>query len=342
VKPEGNFREEATQKNTGANILHLSQSINEIANDLKIETSELKQRLESSREKLFAAREKRIHPLKDDKILTDWNGLMIAALAKAGRAFDEEKYTDAAQKAAKFILGKMRDENGRLFHRYREGEAGILAYLDDYAFFIWGLLELYETTYKADYLKVAIELNEIAYKHFWDEKNFGFYFTADDAERLPVRKKEVYDGAVPSGNSVMMLNLIRLARMTGNEKFENGAYLISRSFSKQVTQNPSAYTMLLSAFDFAIGPSYEAVIVGDPKNADTKEMLTALNQKFIPNKITLFLSDREETALSAIAQFTENFVSIDGKATAYVCSNFQCELPTTDIGQMLKLLNTSE
>ena len=339
VESDGNFQEEATQRATGANILHLNKPLNEIADELNTELPKLKQRLEFSCQKLFEVREKRIHPLKDDKILTDWNGLMIAALAKAGRVFNDEQYTDTAQNAAEFILNNMRNQNGELFHRYRNGEVGIKGYLDDYAFLIWGLLELYETTFDVKYLQTALELNEVVLKQFWDTKNFAFYFTSKDAEKLPVRKKEVYDGAIPSGNSVMMLNLIRLARMTGNVEFENKANLITRTFSSQIIRNPGVYAMLLSAFDFAVGPSYEVVIVGDPESALTKKMINTLNQKFLPNKVVLLLDvNQKETEISGIAKFVEGFKSIDGRPTAFVCSNFQCELPTTDVAEMLRLL----
>ncbi len=267
---------------------------------------------------------------------------MIAALAKAGRAFNKKQYADAAQKSAKFILENMRDEHSELFHRYRNGEAGIQGYLDDYAFFIWGLLELYETTFDVSYWQIALKLNETALNQFWDSKNHGFYFTAEDAEKLLVRKKEVYDGAIPSGNSVMMWNLLSLARMTGNVELENKANLIARAFSSQVTQNPNAYTMLLSAFDFAVGPSYEVVVVGNFKSDDTEGMFTALHQRYIPNKVTLFLPVQDKADLTYMAQFTENFESIDGKPTAYVCSNFQCELPTTEVEKMLSLLGAND
>jgi uncharacterized protein YyaL (SSP411 family) len=264
---------------------------------------------------------------------------MVAALAKAGRAFNDEQYTDTAQKAAEFILKNMKNQKGELFHRYRKGEVGIKGYLDDYAFLIWGLIELYETTFDVSYLQTALELNRITLEKFWDEKNHGFFFTADDAEKLLVRKKEVYDGAIPSGNSVMMMNLIRLARMTGGTEFENKANLIARTFSSQITRNPSVYAMLLSAFDFAIGPSFEVVIVGDLSAGNTKKMLSMVNQKFIPNKVVLFLdTNQEKTEISNIAKFAEGFRSIDDRPTAYVCSNFQCELPTTDVAEMLRLL----
>jgi uncharacterized protein YyaL (SSP411 family) len=158
-------------------------------------------------------------PFKDDKILTDWNGLMIAALAKAGRALDDEKQTAAAVKAADFILQKLTDDRGRLLKRYRKGKAGLNAHLNDYAFMVWGLLELYQTTFEIKYLKDAMDLNQQMLKHFWDDHNGGLYLTADDAEKLLVRSKTIYDGAIPSGNSVAVFNLIRLAHLTGNTRF---------------------------------------------------------------------------------------------------------------------------
>ena len=170
--------------------------------------------MQEARKKLFAAREKRIHPHKDDKILTDWNGLMIAALSKGAQAFDQPKYADAARKAADFIFKTMRDPSGRLLHRFRDGEAALHAHVDDYSFLIWGLLELYEASFDVHYLQSALTLNDDFMAHFWDAGGGGLYFTADDAEELLLRKKEIYDGATPSGNSVAALNLLRLARMT--------------------------------------------------------------------------------------------------------------------------------
>lgn len=215
TSPDGNFEE-----STGKNILYLSSSIPEIASFLKISADKLEMKIEAARKKLFAAREKRIHPGKDDKILTDWNGLMIAALAKGAQIFEEPLFAEASRKAADFILSRMEDKFGRLFHRFREGESAIPAFLDDYAFFILGLIELYETTFEVNYLKKAFELNDILLGHFRDDKNGGFYFTADDADAPLIRKKEIYDGAVPSGNSVAALNLIRLGKITADPDFE--------------------------------------------------------------------------------------------------------------------------
>jgi len=341
MKKEGNFAEEATGRETGKNILVLKKPLAAIALDLAIPTNELARRLEGARSKLFEARAKRVRPHKDDKILTDWNGLMIAALAKGAQAFDEPLYADAARRSADFILANMVDAKGRLFHRYRDGEAAIGAFLDDYAFLTWGLIEVYETTFESSYLQRALDLNAMMLEHFWDGEGGGFYFTADDAERVLVRKKEIYDGAVPSGNSVAMLNLLHLARFTAHPEYEEKAAALSRAFSGSIAQSPGpgAHTQLMIALDLARGPSYEVAIVGDPHAEDTKAMVGALRKAFVPNKVVIFRPAGEETpAITRLAGFTKDLGSLDGKATAYVCRAFRCELPTTEAHQMLALL----
>jgi uncharacterized protein YyaL (SSP411 family) len=343
VEKEGNFDEEATGRRTGGNILYLDSSFNEIASLLGLTVPELEKRVEAAREKLFSVREKRVHPHKDDKILTDWNGLMIAALSKGAQAFDEPKYAEAARRALGFILKAMRKPDGRLLHRYRDGEASIQGNLDDYAFLIWGLIELYEATFEVEYLKTALDLNDKQIEHFWDDQEGGFYFSADDGEDLIVRQKQIYDGAIPSGNSVSMLNLLRLGRITANSELEKKAAQIGRSFSKMVKQYPSAYTQLMAALDFGLGPSYEVVIVGNPEVQDTKAMLQALRKEFLPNKVVLLRhTDREKADITSVAGFTKNQSSQDGKATVYVCLNYECKLPTVDIEKMLELLNVKK
>jgi hypothetical protein len=343
VEKNGNFRDEAISEETGKNILHLRRPLKELASDLKISEQDLQMRVNKARERLFAAREKRIHPHKDDKILTDWNGLMVAALAKAARTFDDPRYAGAAKGCVDFILKNMRDRGGRLFHRYRDGEAAIAAYINDYAFLIWGLLELYETTFDVSYIQVALEMNEVLLNHFWDEQGGGFYFTPDDGEDLIVRKKEIYDGAVPSGNSVAMLNLLRLGRMTANSDLEENAARIGRAFSSGVEQSSSAHTQLMVAVDFGIGPSYEVVLAGDSKADDTKAMLKSLRAWFVPNKVVLLRpSEQESPDIIRVAPFTEGQTSIDGKATAYVCRDYVCKFPTTDADKMLELLNNQQ
>jgi uncharacterized protein YyaL (SSP411 family) len=233
----------------------------------------------------------------------------------------------------------MVDAKGRLYHRYRDGEAAIGAFLDDYAFLTWGLIEVYETTFETSYLQRALDLNAMMLEHFWDGEGGGFYFTADDADRVLVRKKEIYDGAVPSGNAVAMLNLLRLARLTGHQEYEEKAAALSRTFSDAIAPSPGAHTQFMIALDLARGPSYEVVIVGDSQAEDTKAMIRSLRKAFVPNKVVIFRPTNEEApAITRLAGFTKDLLCLNKKATAYVCRAFRCELPTTEAHQMLALL----
>jgi len=339
IEEGGNFSDEATGTRTNSNILHLTESTRALSAQYGASEEEFRERLETVRQKLLAHREERIRPGKDDKILVDWNGLMIAALARGSRVLRDPAYAAAARRAADFILEQMLTKDGGLRHRYRDGEAAIAGHLDDYAFLIWGLLELYETTFEVSYLRSALDLNAYTIEHFWDESNGGFYFTADEAESLLVRRKESYDGARPSGNSISMLNLLRLAHLTANPDFEERAAQIGSAFSGIVSRSVTAHTQLMVAVDFAVGPTYEVVIVGDPHASDTKEMLSALNGQFMPNKVVLLRPlGPESSHMDQLAGYVSHQTSIDGKATAYVCIDHACRLPTTDIDTMLELL----
>jgi uncharacterized protein YyaL (SSP411 family) len=339
VERGGNFRDQPTGKRTGASILHIRKPLGEIESETGIFGEILERRLESARQRLLAAREKRPRPHRDDKVLADWNGLMIAALAKGAQVLDEPMYAGAASSAADFLLKEMRDADGRLYHRYREGKAGVGGVLDDYAFVIWGLLELYEAVFDVKYLDAAVELCGIMVEHFWDLEHGGFFFTADDGEELLVRKREIYDGATPSGNSVAMLDLIRLARITGNSAYDDRAAEIARAFSGTIVQSPSAHTQLLVALDFAIGPSFEVVVAGEPGRADTRAMLKTLRTQFVPNKVVLLRPAGADTPpIVQLAPFTEYQTAVEGKATAYVCRNYACDAPTTDPDKMRELL----
>ena len=200
-------------------------------------------------------------------------------------------------------------------------------------------MELYEATFNINNLKTALELNEYLIRHFWDHENGGFYFTADDGEKLLVRQKEIYDGAVPSGNSMAMLNLLRLGRITASAKLEEKAAKIGQAFHTNVSELASAYTQLMVAFDFAIGPSYEVVIAGDSQASDTKQMLNTLRRIFVPNKIViLHPTGQKPSLIDDIVPFIKNYTSKNGKTNAYVCLNYNCQLPTNDVGSVLKLL----
>jgi hypothetical protein len=306
---------------------------------LQLTEHELQVRFETIRQKLFAVREQRVHPHKDDKILTDWNGLMIAALARAAQVFTVPAYAEAARRAVSFILKTLRTPDGRLLHRFRDGEAAVAGMVDDYAFFIWGLLELYEATFDAAYLQTALDLQQSMLKHFWDDTAGGFFFTADDAEALLLRQKEIYDGAIPSGNAVAMLNLLRLSRITAQPDFEQKALIIARAFAASVQQVPSAYTQFLVALDFAVNQSAEVVIAGKTHASDTKDLLNAVRKAFVPNKIVLLRpAEQNAPAITAIAPYTKELTELDGRAAAYVCRNFTCSRPATSAEQLLELL----
>jgi uncharacterized protein YyaL (SSP411 family) len=339
VHPGGNFIEQFRGEKTGENILHLKAPLAEASSSLKMSGEGLNERLEAVRKKLFEARLKRVAPDTDDKVLTDWNGLMVAALARGARVLGEPAYERAAERAADFILENMRDPGGGLLHRWREGHAAYRANAGDYAFLIWGLIELYETGFEVRRLEAALALARDLVRDFWDERAGGFYFTPPAGDGQIVRMKEVTDSAVPSSNSVSMLNLLRLARLTANADFERKAALISEAFAKSVKESPSAHTMLLSALDFGEGPSYEVVIVGKEREKDTEAMLAALRERFLPNMVVLFKpASEEKPGIQVLAEFVEHMEMKDGKATAYVCKNHECDLPATDPKKMLELL----
>lgn len=343
VEKDGNFKDEATHEKTGTNILHLNKPLSDSAKELNMSEEELTVLLRDARDTLFSIREKRVHPHKDDKILVDWNGLMIAALARGARTFNNPRYSEAAAKAVDFILGKVATSEGRLLHRYREGEAAIYAHVDDYAFFIWGLIELYEAAFNASYLETALRLNDDMIEHYWDEEGGGFYFTADDGEKLLVRQKEIYDSALPSGNSVAMANLLRLARIAGRQDLETKAVSIGKTFSERISQAPFANTQLLAALDFGIGPAYEVIIVGNSESEDTKNMIKAVNNVFVPNKVIILKPTEEKSPkIISLADYAKHYTSIDSKATAYVCLNYSCKQPTTDADKMVKMLEEVE
>lgn len=340
LKKLGNYFEEVNKKETGHNILHLKDSLANLSKELNLSEKNLKKQIEKIRNKLFKIRDKRIHPHKDDKILSDWNGLMIAALAKGYQTFGDFRYLNTAIKAVNFILSNMRKPNNRLLHRYREGEAEIDAYVNDYIFLIWSLLELYEVTFDVSFLKSALELNKEVIDHFWDDSIGGFFFTANDGETLLTRQKEIYDGAIPSGNSVAMLNLLRLSYLTGDHELEEKADILSKVFAERVNNSPIAHTQLMVAVDFSVGPTFTIVIVGDAEEINTQEMLAYIHNQFLPN-ITLIQRNikQDPPEIDVFINYIHNYNKIDNKTTAYICTNKTCKPPITDVNKLLKLIN---
>ena len=328
ITTPGNYRDESSGKETRLNIPHLKNYNTNGSNEF-----------ESAREKLFNIREKRIHPLKDDKILTDWNGLMIAALAKAAIVLDEPVYLDAAEKAAEFVLHSI-SKGERLLKRYRNGVAALDAHLDDYAFMAWGLLELYEATFATKYLSQALDLMNIMVEDFWDDKNGGFFLGSDQSEKLIVRSKTAYDGAIPSGNSVAVMNMVKLTRITGNTKWAELAEKTIRAFSEDVNRTPTGYTLMLTGFMFDTQNSKEIVIVGDSRNRNTTKFLHTIRASYAPHKVLLFKDTSvSDNRLEQLANWTSTQNSINGKPTAYVCKNFACNQPTSDLQTALSFIN---
>jgi len=341
VEEGGNYREEATGELTRSNILHLPRPIESVARELGVEPAALEERLAAMRVKLFVARERRVHPHKDDKIMTDWNGLMISSLAYGGQVLDEPVYIEAASRAASFLLETM-ERGGRLLHRYRAGEAGIKGYLNDYAFLCLGLLDLYEATFQVRWLREAGRLAEEMVRLFWDEEARGFFFSGRDGERLVAQTKDIYDGALPSGNSAAALVLLRLARLTMDAGLEERARETLASFSGQIEHYPMGYPASLMALDFELGPVKEVVLAGDRADPMIEAMRRAIYRRFLPDKVlALHPMGPDGAEIEGLVPFLKQQQAIGGAATAYVCVNYTCKLPTADLEEMVQLLDES-
>ena len=324
IMEEGNFVDPLSGQKTGQNILYIQQGNHKTAAYEKI------------RSKLLAARNTRPRPELDDKVLTDWNGLMIAALAKSAQVLDLPEYGSAAKHAAQFILHNLRSQDGKLMHRWRNGTAGLTATAADYAFMIWGLLELYGWDFDPKWVEHALDLNDVLIENYWDEKLGGFYLTPENKKSMLPRIKESVDSALPSSNAVSINNMLRLSRLTGNHKFAEKAAPIIPLFSSRVKDSPLAFPMLLASLDLTLAPSQEVVIVGKADADDTKKMLKALRRNYFPNVAVLFKPSGEQTPqINNYANFIEFMYAIDNKATAYVCTNYKCNFPTTDPAKML-------
>lgn len=334
----GNWTDESKGIMTGTNILHLKKSSKELAEEFNISEEQFSKNLDPIRKKLFDYRKKRIHPHKDDKILTDWNGLMISAFAKAAQAFNNKQYADAAEKSFSFIKKYLMDKEGKLIHRFRDGESGLPAHLDDYTFIINALIDLYETTFEIKYLKQAVELKKILLEDFWDQYNGGFYFTSATSEKLITRQKEVYDGAIPSGNSIALLNLIKLSRFTSDLKFENKAVELVKYFSGYISRSPSAFCMFMCGLDLLFSPSTEIVIVSEQKDNLAINAIELIRNIFNPNKVVVLKSDNNDKDFAALLSFTNDMNLKENNTTFYVCRDYKCNQPVNTIEELEKLL----
>lgn len=298
--------------------------------------------LETSRQRLFEAREKRVHPFKDDKILTSWNGLMIAGLAINGRILDEPIYTDKAVQAMEFILRHLRRDDGRLLARYRHGEAKELGIVDDYAFTVLGLIELFLTTAQKKYLTLALELNEDLLRLFWDEKYGGLFHYGQDAEQHFARPKELYDGAIPSGNSVAAYNFVRLARLTQNRQLQETARRQLESFGGTIKEAPSYYSFFLLSVLMEEAPPLDLQIITPGGDAGKGEMLSFIRSYYAPSMLTVCLTEKEAKELGSLVPSLTGRHPVHGKTTAYLCRNYTCHSPVTSQEELKNLLEKQD
>ena len=332
------------------NILNLPKTIEMCAQLKRINPAQLKVQLAEDRAKLFAEREKRVRPGRDDKVLVAWNGLMIDALASASGALAEPRYAEAARKAADFVLAKLCRDDGRLLHTWRGGQAKVEAYLDDYACFINGLVSLYEAGFDEQYIDAAIELADQMINHFTDRSGGGFFYTPDDGEQLISRQKDLQDSATPSGNSMAATALIRLGKLTGRTDYIDAAVGSLGAAVGLMQRYPSAAGQMLIALDWHLGPTYEIAILGGSFDVGTMDAITQLRQLYIPNKLVAFRSEptrpaATEAAVGNEAQRGIRSAALDplfaGKEalepspTVYLCENFACQAPVSGVGDAM-------
>jgi uncharacterized protein len=341
VEKNGNVVADAHGEFRGKNILHIVTSIRELSLQLGRSASEIVKGLTSSRSKLAAARNVRPHCHLDDKVLTSWNGLMISALARASQVLGEQRYLEAAEKSARFILTHLYDiSTQNLLHRFRDGEARFEAQLDDYAFFVQALIDLYEASFNIDWLSKALSLTDHMIRLFYDQDNGGFFDTTGLDASVLVRTKEWYDGAEPSGNSIAILNLLRLAHCTNNVTYDRMARTSLGHFGERLSKQPHATPQFLAALDMSLSKPVQIVIAGSSTDPFTRALLVEVHSRFIPLKSLLLADGKEGQAfLSGLVPFFGNLTKIDARPTAYLCESFTCQLPTAEPAMLAKLLD---
>jgi uncharacterized protein len=325
VSEHGNFEE--------SNILSVRQSVEDSAKQLNVSQEELSAVLERGKQKLFSQRENRIKPLRDEKVLTSWNGLMLAAFAEGAAILQNNDYLEIAAKNADFILENLQ-KDGLLLRTYKDGTAKLNAYLEDYANFADGLIQLFQVSGEAKYLKEAKRLADLMITEFWDEEAGGFYFTGNSHENLVVRSKEFFDNATPSGNSVAADVLLKLAKIFGDEKYERFAVTVLRLVSSQMRRYPQGFGRTLSALEFYLNPVKEIVIMGEKGNELEKEVW----REFLPNKVVV--PANEANAETEFIPLLEGRKMIDRMPTAFVCENFTCQQPVTTVEDLRKQLQS--
>ncbi len=326
---------------SGKNILIARHSLAETAKRFNRSTKETEALLAAARARLFAARSKRPRPLRDDKVLSAWNGLMISALARAAQVLEDRQYLETAQYAGEFLRTRLYDgKTGLLKRRYRAGSAEINGFVDDYAFLIQGLLDLYEASFSVKWLSWAVRLQEKQDELFWDKEHGGYFSTTGHDSSVLIRMKEGYDGAEPSPNSVSAMNLLRLWQMTDRGEWREKAQKTFAAFASPLEKHPEAVPQLVAAVDFSLSKPKQVVIAGEPGAPDTKALLRLVHERYIPNKILLLADGASgQKHLARWLPFIEGVTRRQGRATAYICENYLCKLPTNDPIVVARLLD---
>ncbi len=340
AKTEGNVDSDPHQQFLGKNILYIAHSLEETAEQFRLTVADLESRLSTARRKLFEARQRRPRPHLDDKILVSWNGLMISAFSRACQVLGDMEYLRPAERAAQFVLTKQFNPRTKeLLRRYRDGEARYEAHLEDYAFFVQGLLDLYEASLDIKWLEHAIALTEVQNTLFYDKENGGFFDISGKDRSILVRTKEWYDGAEPSGNSIAILNLLRISEMINKQEWKEMAEQSLSHFGQRMLDAPQAMPQFLVALDFILSKPKQIIIAGKADDRGTRELLEEVHSHFIPNKILLLADGKEgQDILASYVPFIRSVRMLDGKPTAYICENYACKLPTPDRTLVAKLL----
>ena len=330
VGEPGNFEDKS--------ILHPILTVDQASKLFRKDPSQIEALVAGAKQKLFAAREKRIKPFRDEKIITAWNGLMLSGLAEAIKLCGNPAWIEAAKRTVEFIFSKM-SRDGFLLHTYKDGQAKLLGYLDDYAFLAVGLLDLYAALFDRSYLDRAIQLTDIMLREFWDERDGGFYFTGKSHEQLISRAKPIFDASIPSGNAMATQLLLRLYHLSGNDQYRASAEKVLRSYYDAMESQPFGFAHLLCALDLYLEGAKEIVIVGNPADADVKALIAEMNSLYLPNKVLQLATPGME--LADISPLLQGKTQVDGKATVYVCQNFTCSAPVTSASEMRALLEST-
>jgi len=328
VSRRGNFE--------GKNILHVVEEAETLAEEMDMSLEAVQESLKRGRAMLFRARERRVKPGRDEKILTAWNGLMLRAFAEAARYLDRPDYLQVAISNAEFLLDKLQ-RDGRLLRTSKNGHAHLNGYLEDYAFLADGLLALYEASFDARWFSEARRLLDEAITLFADEQNGGFFDTGSDHETLIARPKDVTDNATPAGNSVAADVLLRLAAYTGEDGYRQRADDYLRPLAGNMAQAPQAFSHALGALDFALSSSKEIVIISDPRAADTRALLAVVNDQYRPNSVLACAAPGNNAAFETIPLLADRPMK-DDQATAYVCQHFVCRAPVNTAEELGRLV----